>query len=161
MDISQRVNVISDNEVEMFLSCTGREENDNIFIQVLEENENSEKCDRGKLKVEETKTSVKFDINENLCCWVGPFGMKSIYPYNGIGQPMPFSQAKEVALLMKDGSKIVVYSVDEDINTGCNIGADGTIAKADYVFEEIVDVSNIKSLQVDDNVYEIAEVNID
>ena len=160
-DVSQRINVISDNEVEAFLCCKNQFESNDIDIQVLKEDENGKQNDKGKLKLEETRNSVRFDVSEDLYCWVGSFGMMKIYPYKGVSEQRPFGQAKEVALLMKDESKIVVYSIDENINTGYGMQTDGITAKSAYDFEQIVDVSNIKSLQIDDNIYEISDVNLD
>lgn len=159
--IMDQINTINDNEVEAFLFCTGRSENEDISIQVWEEDENDKKLYKGDLKVDETKNAIKFDINEDSYCWVGPFGIRSIYPNRGLDESKPFGQAEEVSLVMNDGSTLVVYSIDKNINTGYSAGSDGTTTYNDYNFEEIVDVSNIKSLKIDDDVYEISDVSID
>lgn len=86
-DIKHRVNVLSDNEVEVFLCCKNQFESNDIDIQVLKE--------------------------------------------------------------------------DENVNTGYGMQTDGKTAKSAYDFELIVNVDNIKSLQIDDNIYEISEVKID
>lgn len=65
-------------EVEVFLCCKNQFESNDIDIQVLKEDESGKQNDKGKLILEEARNSVRFDVNDDLYCWVGSFGMMKI-----------------------------------------------------------------------------------